>query len=70
MYSIAEAVESTKYDKTTTIFMHIEEFSDKKFDKRMLHSLKAVGGLMDRNCGMYFKNIEELETYLTVHMYT
>lgn len=62
VYSVAEAIDDSNKRPEKTIFCYIEQ--DKKFDDKMMHSLRATGDMIERNGGKSFSNMDDLVSYL------
>lgn len=68
VYSIAEAVDcSNKKMPGTTIFCFLNYDDDKYFTESQIKSLDAVGRLVERNGGKYYKSLEEVSEYLNTY---
>ncbi len=61
VFSIAEAVESVFNGNKITIFSYQEEDCDKSFDEFQIKSLDATGDIIEKNRGIFIKNMSMSE---------
>jgi hypothetical protein len=66
VYSIAEVVDDSNKRPEKTLFAFIENDGEDKFTSDQLKSLKAVGKMVEINGGRWFKNLDELITFLNI----
>ena len=62
-YSIAEAVDDSNKRPGKTIFAFLLQ-DDAIFDDAQIKSLEAVGSLVQRNGGKWFRSLDEIAIYL------
>ena len=64
VYSIAEAVEDSIKRPDKTIFCYIRGDEDRYFTPGQTRSLYAVGKMVERNGGKFFRQLIDVEKYL------
>jgi len=64
VYSIAEGVDDSNKQPEKIVFCFITQDEDYYFDAAQIKSLEAVGKMIVRNNGTWFKDIDSLIDYL------
>ena len=64
VYSIAEVIDDSNKRPEKTIFCVLKHGTNDYFDKAQLKSLNAVGKMVERNGGKYFKDLNSVVEYL------
>ena len=68
VYSIAECIEDAIKRPEKTLFMFKKNDENKNFDAGQLKSLEAVGKMVEKNGGKWFKDKLKLVTFLNGDM--
>ncbi len=63
-YTIVEVVDDSNKKSNKTIFCFLEQDGDKNFSDHQKKSLVAVGKMVQRNGGFWFRNLEEVCNFL------
>lgn len=64
VYSIAEVVDDSNKRPEKTLFCIFSIGNEKIFDKSEMKSLKAVGEMVERNGGKFFRDLKSIICYL------
>lgn len=68
VYSIAEVVDDSNKRPAKTIFCPLVKYGGKTFSNAQIKSLDAVGKMIERNGGIYFKTLEDVANSESVPM--
>jgi len=64
VYSIAEVIDDSNKQPEKTLFHYCDVYDGEYFSRRQKRSLDAVGKMVERNGGKYFKDINDISVYL------
>lgn len=66
VYSIAEAVDDSNKQPEKTIFCYLPVDDGEYFSREQKKSLEAVGRMVERNGGKFFKDFNKVVEYLNI----
>lgn len=64
VYSIAEVIDDSNKRPEKTVFCVIEDSMFNDFNRKLAHSLKAVGDMVERNGSKFFGSLQDVASYL------